>query len=97
MLDIISLLSKVVVTINNIASSCMNNTCAYEYSDASTPKITSITPSSGHGGPNGTCTVITIGGSGFSSNNAENVVTIGGVFCQVQSSTTSTISCCVGK
>eukprot|EP00795_Rhopilema_esculentum_P009048 gene9048-16692_t len=88
---------QVVVTINNIASSCMNNTCAYGYSDASTPKITSITPSNGHGGPNGTCNVITIGGSGFSSNNADNVVTIGGVFCQVQSSTTSSISCCVGQ
>ena len=90
-------LLQVVVTINNIVSACMQNSCSYTYSDAWTPKITSVSPSTGHGGPPGTCTVITISGSGFSTVNAENSVTISGVACQVSSSSSSSITCCVGR
>ena len=85
---------QVVVTINDIVSACINNSCSYKYSDAQTPKITSVSPTSGHGGPPGTCTVITIAGSGFG---ITNTVTISGTPCTIQSSNSSSITCCVGE
>ncbi len=63
----------------------------YEYADADTPIVSSVTPSSGISGDS-----IAIGGSGFSTTDSENTVTIDGVECSVTSSGASSIECDVG-
>jgi len=40
---------KVVVSVNDIVSACNENNCEYQYSDAQTPIIHSITPNKGAG------------------------------------------------
>ena len=63
---------------------------SFSYTDAVTPKVTSITPTEGYVGD-----TITITGSGFSD--SDNVVTMGGVACNISSSSTTKIQCAVGK
>ena len=86
-----------VVVVNGITGSCNSNNCSFDYSAEQTPNLTSITPSSGPGGPSGIGTVITLGGSGFSTVNEENVVTIGGSKCVIQTSAADTITCRAGN
>ena len=83
--------------VNEITGSCSDNNCAFNYSADQTPKLTSISPASGPGGPEGTGTVITLGGTGFSSNNGDNIVTIGGSTCVVISSDIGNITCRAGR
>jgi len=66
---------------------------AVEYREDLTPKITSLSPERGSaiGG-----TEVQIQGTGFSSNIADVTVTIDGVDCDVQSSTSTTITCLTG-
>eukprot|EP00794_Sanderia_malayensis_P006708 gene6708-7470_t len=89
-------LPPVVVTINDIVSACINNNCSYQYLESRTPKLASVRPSAGQGGPAGTCTVVTISGTGFSTNIADNNVTIGNVSCDAQRSNETSITCCPG-
>ena len=84
--------------VNEILGSCRHgNNCTYEYSAEKTPNLTSISPSSGPGGPSGIGTVITLLGTGFSTVNEENRVQIGGTTCVVLSSTSDNITCRAGK
>ena len=85
------------MVVNDIIGSCNNNNCSFNYSASHTPQITSISPPSGAGGPPGIGTVITIRGSGFSTVKEENVVTIGGSSCIIQTSTIDNITCRAGK
>lgn len=90
--------SQVVVFVNEIPGSCRHgNNCTFEYSAEKTPNLTSISPSSGPGGPSGIGTVITPLGSGFSTVNEENSVQIGGTTCVVLRSTADNITCRAGK
>lgn len=82
---------------NGITGSCNNMNCSFNYTNEQTPQLTSVSPSSGPGGPPGTGTVITLGGSGFSTINEENVVTIGGSECVIQTSVVDSITCRAGK
>ena len=82
---------------NGITGSCNNMNCSFNYTNEQTPQLTSVSPSSGPGGPPGTGTVITLGGSGFSTINEENVVTIGGSECVIQTSAVDSITCRAGK
>ena len=63
---------------------------SFSYTEAATPKVTGITPTEGY-----VDDTITITGSGFSD--SDNVVTVGGVACNVSSSSTTEIKCVVGK
>ena len=83
--------------VNDITGSCNSNNCGFQYSAGQTPNFTSISPSSGSGGPAGVGTVITLGGSGFSSVNEENIVMIGGSKCVTQTSAANSITCRAGK
>ena len=83
--------------VNEITGSCSGNNCTFEYSADRTPTLTSISPDSGLGGPDGTGTEITLGGTGFSSNNDDNIVTIGGSTCAIISSSTGSITCRAGR
>ena len=85
------------MVVNGITGSCNSNQCSYEYSAGRTPQLTSISPSSGPGGPPGTGTVITLGGSGFSTVNEDNVVMIGGSTCVILASASDNITCRAGK
>lgn len=91
------LFTQVVVVVNEITGSCSGNNCTFEYSADQTPTLTSISPDSGPGGPDGTGTEITLGGTGFSSNNDDNIVTIGGSTCVIISSSTGSITCRAGR
>ena len=84
--------------VNEILGSCRHgNNCTFEYSAEKTPNLTSISPTSGPGGPFGIGTVITLLGSGFSTVNEENYVQIGETTCVVLSSTSDNITCRAGK
>ena len=85
------------IVVNGITGSCLGNSCSFNYSIAQTPQLTSVSPTSGTGGPVGVGTVITLGGSGFSTVNEDNVVTIGGSPCVVQTSAEDSITCRAGK
>ncbi|XP_072027284.1 LOW QUALITY PROTEIN: fibrocystin-L-like [Amphiura filiformis] len=63
----------------------------YDYANGDTPSVTSVSPTSGVSGDN-----ITISGTGFSSTDAENTITIDGVECSVTSSGASSLECDVG-
>ena len=84
------------MTVNNITGSCYSNNCSFNYSSEHTPKITSVSPTSGSGGPPGIGTVITINGSGFSSEIDLNTVMIGGSNCSIIDSTEETLTCRTG-
>lgn len=60
----------------------------FQYTDAATPTITSISPQTGSAGNN-----IVISGTGFDTNNSGNKVTVGDKDCTVSSSTATQISC----
>ncbi|XP_077992871.1 fibrocystin-L-like [Glandiceps talaboti] len=85
---------QVDVIVNHIPSSChVNGSCGFLYSAMSTPNVTSISPSSGSSDSG---TQVTLSGSGFSTNTGDNSVVIGGVDCDVVSSSDSQIVCDVG-
>ena len=87
--------AQVVVTVNGIPGSCSSRNCTFNYIDP--PKITSISPTSGPGGPSGIGTEVTIRGSGFAVKNELNEVTIGGAKCIVLTSADDSITCRAGK
>uniref|UniRef100_W5KUJ5 PKHD1 like 1, tandem duplicate 2 n=1 Tax=Astyanax mexicanus TaxID=7994 RepID=W5KUJ5_ASTMX len=64
---------------------------SYNYSREQTPKITSVSPTTGPGG-----TVITVSGSGFGSDPGLVSVNIDGVWCNVTSVSDSALQCIVG-
>ena len=83
---------------NEIPGSCRHgNNCTFRYAAERTPNLTSISPSSGPGGPSGIGTVITLLGTGFSTVNEENSVQIGGATCVVLNSTSDNITCRAGE
>ena len=77
----------------NVVSTCNNAACAYTYTAASTPHLTSILPTTGTSG-----TVITVSGRSFGAFNANNAVEIGGVPCIINSAswTATSFTCVVG-
>ncbi|XP_038070546.1 fibrocystin-L-like isoform X1 [Patiria miniata] len=85
---------QVEVIVNTIPSSCSEGQCSFQYSDDVTPKIMSSTPANGSAYHS---TVLTLSGSGFSTNAGENNVTIGGVICDVTSFNETSVSCSVGQ
>lgn len=84
-----------VVEINGITSSCKKDGCGFTYTEAETPVIQSITPSTGFGGT--VCQEVTIQCVGCSSITDDNYVLIGDVPCNVTAATVSEIKCCLGK
>uniref|UniRef100_A0A8B9H868 Polycystic kidney and hepatic disease 1 (autosomal recessive)-like 1 n=1 Tax=Astyanax mexicanus TaxID=7994 RepID=A0A8B9H868_ASTMX len=64
---------------------------SYNYSREQTPKITSVSPTTGPGG-----TVITVSGSGFGSDPGLVSVNIDGVWCNVTLVSDSALQCIVG-
>ncbi|XP_033119893.1 fibrocystin-L-like [Anneissia japonica] len=84
---------QVEVVINGIISSCSSENCGYQYNEDLTAIISGIDTHQGSGYEN---TSITISGSGFSTDAADNVVTIGEANCTVTSATASQIVCDVG-
>ncbi|XP_038045747.1 fibrocystin-L-like [Patiria miniata] len=83
---------QVEVIVNTIPSSCSGGQCTFEFSEASTPTVQTSSPASG---TDGTALILT--GSGFSTTQELNVVTIGGVGCDVTSASDTSISCSVGQ
>ncbi|XP_021358207.1 fibrocystin-L-like [Mizuhopecten yessoensis] len=78
---------QVTVTINDVPSRCTGS-CTYEWSSGSTPVINNIThvqelP----------YTTAHISGNGFSDNLSNNIVTIGGIICNVTMATSTLITC----
>ncbi|CAF0756351.1 unnamed protein product [Brachionus calyciflorus] len=69
-----------------------NTNVFYSYSDSMTPIISTISPTS----EITTNTELTIRGTGFSTDNTNNSVTIGGSICEVTSSTETEIKCTLG-
>ena len=88
-----SIVGRVYVSINNIDSVCStvdeSQSCYYGFAPASTPLLTSISPTSG-----GVGTTLTISGSGF-SDHPISIVLIGHDSCPVVSSTGTQIVCTV--
>ena len=80
------------VEINGFISSCKSDQCGFMYDEASTPSIVSVSPTSGTGG-----TTVTITCTGCESGTDKNTVSIGGVPCDVQSATTTTVTCVTGN
>ena len=80
-----------VVDINGIPSDC-SGSCSFTWDSSLTPTLTSVSPTFG-----GYYTLITLTGTGFSTNMAENVVTVGVAACTVASATDTEITCTVGE
>ncbi|XP_061164553.1 fibrocystin-L-like [Saccostrea echinata] len=82
---------QVAVFNNEIPTQCAGNlatSCSFVWEAASTPVINSCTGGSG---------TFTISGSGFSTNQVDNMVTIAGVECTVTSSSETEITCTPGQ
>ncbi|XP_062600839.1 fibrocystin-L-like [Saccostrea cucullata] len=80
---------QVAAFINEIPTQCSSATgCSFVWEAATTPVINSCTSGSG---------TLTISGTGFSTNQADNAVTIAGVECTVTSSSDVEIVCTPGQ
>ncbi|KAG9339164.1 hypothetical protein JZ751_024022 [Albula glossodonta] len=84
-------LIQVEVFINGISSKCSGD-CGFEWSEVRTPKMTGISPTQGSYALD---TVVTITGSGFSSENV--TVLIGHIKCTVLQVDNSSLTCRVGN
>ncbi|XP_021369085.1 fibrocystin-L-like isoform X2 [Mizuhopecten yessoensis] len=82
---------QVTTLTNGIPTRC-SGTCDFEWLASRTPTVTNISPGTGQSG-----TVATITGTGFSATSADNSVMLGGVACEVTSSTSTSISCTLGS
>ncbi|XP_078617867.1 fibrocystin-L-like isoform X2 [Branchiostoma floridae x Branchiostoma japonicum] len=82
---------QVQVFVNNIASANVGD-CTFEWGEDATPTITAVSPTSGSASAS---TVMTITGSGFSTNTSLNNVNVGGVACVVSVATANQITCSV--
>ncbi|XP_058475058.1 PKHD1 like 1, tandem duplicate 1 [Solea solea] len=78
------------VVINGLPSKCTGD-CSFVWSDEQTPVVTGISPSQGSSGLG---TLLTVTGTGFSSENAS--VMVGMAPCQVESFTATTQVCRLG-
>ncbi|KAI3358131.1 hypothetical protein L3Q82_003134 [Scortum barcoo] len=81
---------QVEVFINGIPSKCSGD-CGFEWSEDSTPVVTGINPSQGS---NGLGTLLTVTGTGFSSDNAS--IFVGQARCHVEQITATTQVCRLG-
>lgn len=79
------------MSVNGITSSCLHDTCSFNYTVNQTPQVNSLSPNAGTAG-----TQITLSGSGFSTTPTDNHVTIAGVPINVTASTATTLTCLVG-
>lgn len=84
-----------VVSINDIVSVCQGD-CSYQYSDAQTPIVHSISPNSGKT-DGATCKEVTISCTGCLAGAENNKVMIGDASCNVTSATETEIKCCLGN
>ncbi|XP_029299003.1 LOW QUALITY PROTEIN: PKHD1 like 1, tandem duplicate 1 [Cottoperca gobio] len=82
---------QVEVYINGIASKCSGD-CGFEWSDDKTPVVTGISPSQGS---NGLGTLLTVTGTGFSSENAS--IFVGETRCHVEQVDATTQVCRLGS
>uniref|UniRef100_UPI003AACF14E PKHD1 like 1, tandem duplicate 1 n=1 Tax=Centroberyx gerrardi TaxID=166262 RepID=UPI003AACF14E len=82
---------QVEVHINGIPSKCSGD-CGFEWSEESTPVVTGISPSQGS---HGLETLLTVTGTGFSSENAS--IMVGRARCQVEQVTDTTQVCRLGR
>ncbi|XP_069572864.1 fibrocystin-L-like [Brachyistius frenatus] len=78
---------QVAVHINGIPSKCSGD-CGFEWSEEETPVVTGISPSQGS---DGLGTLLTVTGTGFSSENA--FIMVGGARCHVKEVTATTQVC----
>ncbi|KAM4540003.1 PKHD1 like 1, tandem duplicate 1 [Odontesthes bonariensis] len=81
---------QVEVHINGIPSKCSGD-CSFEWSEQETPVVTGISPSSGSSGLG---TLLTVTGTGFSSENA--TIVVGRARCRVEETTATTQVCRLG-
>ncbi|XP_036949440.1 PKHD1 like 1, tandem duplicate 1 isoform X2 [Acanthopagrus latus] len=79
------------VHINGIPSNCSGD-CGFEWSEDATPFVTGISPSQGS---NGLGTLLTVTGTGFSSENAS--IFVGKAKCHVEQTTSTTQVCRLGS
>ncbi|XP_054461971.1 PKHD1 like 1, tandem duplicate 1 [Anoplopoma fimbria] len=82
---------QVEVYINGIPSKCSGD-CGYDWSEDKTPVVTGISPSQGS---NGLGTLLTVTGTGFSSENAS--ILVGKTRCLVEQITATTQVCRLGS
>ncbi|XP_044191170.1 PKHD1 like 1, tandem duplicate 1 [Thunnus albacares] len=82
---------QVEVYINGIPSKCSGD-CGFEWSEEKTPVVTGISPSQGS---NGLGTLLTVTGTGFSSENAS--IMVGKAKCHVEQITATTQVCRLGS
>ncbi|KAK2830693.1 hypothetical protein Q5P01_018624 [Channa striata] len=82
---------QVEVYINGIPSKCSGD-CGYEWSEDKTPVVTGISPSQGS---DGLATLLTVTGTGFSSENAS--IQVGGASCAVEQASATTQVCRLGS
>ncbi|XP_056153970.1 fibrocystin-L-like [Lampris incognitus] len=82
---------QVEVYINGIPSKCAGD-CGFEWSQEKTPIVTGISPSQGSHGQG---TLLTVTGTGFSSENA--TIMVGYARCQVEEVTSTTQVCRLGS
>ncbi|XP_044027924.1 LOW QUALITY PROTEIN: PKHD1 like 1, tandem duplicate 1 [Siniperca chuatsi] len=82
---------QVEVYINGIPSKCSGD-CGFEWSEDTTPIVTGISPSQGS---NGLGTLLTVTGTGFSSENAS--IIVGEARCHVEQITATTQVCSLGS
>ncbi|XP_028395269.1 fibrocystin-L-like [Dendronephthya gigantea] len=78
---------QVVVTVNDLVASCLNENCSYNYSTERTPTIQAISPTRTTPGA-----MVTVTGTGFNSNASHVMVTIGNVPCDVSTASETQIS-----
>ncbi|XP_064634221.1 fibrocystin-L-like [Lineus longissimus] len=83
---------QVVVTINDIPSNCEQGKCDFTWDPSNTPVVSSVVPNKGIKD-----TIVTITGTGFQTDNAENTVQFGTSTCSVESSSETEIRCKLGK
>jgi len=86
----------VVVSVNNIVSSCRNKTCSYTYSESHTPTVHSIVPDSGVVRNGTTCHLVRINCTGCQQGTDNKKVMIGDTACNVTRVNQTEISCCLG-
>ncbi|XP_025757857.1 PKHD1 like 1, tandem duplicate 1 isoform X2 [Oreochromis niloticus] len=82
---------QVEVQINGIPSKCSGD-CGFIWSEEKTPVVTGISPSQGS---NGLGTLLTVTGTGFSSENAS--IMVGKARCHVEATTATTQVCRLGS
>ena len=88
---------QVVVTVNDIPSSCRGNACGYSYSQSQTPVIISIRPEE-YAYDATSNSEVTIACSGCSNYTKDLTVTIGDADCDVTSVTAGgNVVCNIGK